>query len=46
MEEHNVISFEIQSDTNLRVAERNKIDDDEIAIEQGNNELQHMRIGM
>jgi len=33
--EHNVTRFEIQSDTNLRVAELKETDDDEIAIEQG-----------
>ena len=33
--EYNVPRFEIQSNSNLRVAERNEIDDDEIAIEQG-----------
>jgi len=27
--------FEIQSNSNLRLAERNETDDDEIAIEQG-----------
>ncbi len=35
MVEHNVNRFEIQTDSNLRVAERNESDDDEIAIEQG-----------
>ena len=34
--EHNVPRFEIQSNSNSRVAERNETDDDEIAIEQGN----------
>ena len=33
--EHNVIRFEIQSDKNLRVAELNETNDDEITIEQG-----------
>ena len=33
--EHNVPRFDIQSNSNLRVAERNETDDDEIAIEQG-----------
>ena len=33
--EHNATRFEIQSDSNLRVAERNETDDDEIAIEKG-----------
>jgi len=33
--EHNVSRFKIQSDSTLRVAERNEIDDDKIAIEQG-----------
>ena len=32
---HNVPRFEIQSNSNSRVAERNENDDDEIAIEQG-----------
>jgi hypothetical protein len=35
MAEHNVTRFGIQSVSNLRVAERNEIDDYEIAIEQG-----------
>jgi hypothetical protein len=43
---HNVIRFEIQSDTNLRVAERNETDDDEIAILQGKKHWQHMRISL
>ncbi len=34
--EQNVNRFEIQTDSNLRVAERNETDDDAIAIEQGN----------
>ena len=33
--EHNVPRFEIKSNSNSRVAERNENDDDEIAIEQG-----------
>ena len=33
--EHTVTRFEIQSDSNLRVAERNETDDDKIEIEQG-----------
>jgi hypothetical protein len=33
--EHNVPRFEIQSNSNLRVAERNETGDDEISIEQG-----------
>ena len=33
--EHNVPRFDIQSNSNLRVAERNETNDDEIAIEQG-----------
>ena len=33
--EHNVPRFDIQSNSNLRVAERNETDDDEIVIEQG-----------
>jgi hypothetical protein len=33
--EQNVNRFEIRSDSNLRVAERNESDDNEIAIEQG-----------
>ncbi len=33
--EHNVIRYEIQSDTNLRVVERNETDDDKVAIEKG-----------
>jgi hypothetical protein len=32
---HNVTRFEIQSDSNLRIAERNETDDDDTAIEQG-----------
>ena len=32
---HNVHCFEIQINSNLRVAERNETHDDEIAIEQG-----------
>ncbi len=35
MAEYNVPRFEIQSNSNLCVAERNKTDNDEIAIEQG-----------
>ncbi len=31
---HNVPRFEIQSNSNVRVVERNEIDDDEIAIAQ------------
>jgi hypothetical protein len=38
--EHNVPRFEIQSNSNLRVAERNEIDDDEIAIEQGKKSVE------
>jgi hypothetical protein len=33
--QHNGSRFEIHSDSNLRVAERNETNDDEIAIEQG-----------
>ncbi len=33
--EHNVNRFEIRSNSNLRVAERNETDEDKIAIEQG-----------
>jgi hypothetical protein len=33
--EQNVNRFEIQTDSNLRVSERNETNDDEIAMEQG-----------
>jgi hypothetical protein len=33
--EHNINRFEIRFDSNLRVAQRNKTDEGEIAIEQG-----------
>ena len=35
MAKRNVPRFEIQNTSNLRVAERNETDDDEIAVEQG-----------
>ncbi len=35
MAEHDVNRFEIQNDSNLRVAECNASDEDEIAIQQG-----------
>ncbi len=35
--EHNVTRFEIQSYSNLRLAERNETNDDGIAIEQEEN---------
>ena len=46
VEEHNVNRFEIQTHSNLHVAERNETDDDEIAIEQGGNMWQHMWISL
>ncbi len=39
---HNVLRFEIQSNSNLRVAERNETDDDEIAIEQRKKNSGHI----